>query len=406
GGTLVALAPNKAAYESLSAFISLCRRRSQKGEYQLLLHDLGLHLEHCLLIYLPAFIDTEEKSAQGNNTNHHTKAHHKTQQFLMGHPHLWVGYQRGHYGNDEQRYQLAYQTATLLNCPMVACGNVHMHSAARLPLQHTLTAIRHNTAVQQLGTQLAVNAECYLRPTQKLARLYPEPLLRETLNIADRCHFSLDELRYQYPQEIVPPGLAPQQYLRELVMQGARQRWPAAVPASIKKQIEKELALIKELAYEYYFLTVHDIVDFARQRNILCQGRGSAANSVVCYCLFITEVDPSRVAVLFERFISKERDEPPDIDVDFEHERREEVIQYIYKKYSRERAALAATVISYRSRSAIRDVGKALGFNSELTEKLSRSLGWWHKPAELEQQLCKAGLDIDINHPSLNTAYE
>ncbi|NNM11803.1 MAG: error-prone DNA polymerase [Pseudomonadales bacterium] len=404
--TLVVLAPNKSAYESLSAFISLCRRRSEKGEYQLLLRDLGLHLQHCLLIYLPALANAEHKAMQGNDKNSVTQARHQTQQLLASHQNIWVGYQRGYSSEDEQRYQLAYQTATLLNCPMVACGNVHMHSASRLPLQHTLTAIRHNTPVQQLGTQLASNAECYLRSLPKLAKLYPEPLLRETLNIADRCHFSLDELRYQYPQEVVPPGLKPYQYLRELVMQGAARRWPAAVPASIKKQIDKELALIKNLHYEYYFLTVHDIVDFARQRNILCQGRGSAANSVVCYCLFITEVDPSRVAVLFERFISKERDEPPDIDVDFEHERREEVIQYIYKKYSRERAALAATVISYRSRSAIRDVGKALGFNSELTEKLSRSLGWWHKPAELEQQLCKAGLDIDVNHPSLDTAYE
>ncbi|MBT8148935.1 MAG: PHP domain-containing protein, partial [Gammaproteobacteria bacterium] len=416
GSTLVALAANKQSYAALSAFISLCRRRSAKGEYCLLARDLGLHLEHCLLIYLPSPAvqaqpgqkNTRAQQPANNAAQQQTprEIEQAVQQMLASHSQLWVGYHRAYQHNDEQRYQLAFQAATLLNCPMVACGNVHMHSRARLPLQHTLTAIRHNTPLQQLGRQLASNAECYLRPLGTLARLYPEPLLRETLNIADRCYFSLDELRYQYPQEIVPPGLVPHQYLRQLVMRGAKQRWPAAVPASIKKQIDKELALIKQLHYEYYFLTVHDIVDFARQRNILCQGRGSAANSVVCYCLFLTEVDPSRVAVLFERFISKERDEPPDIDVDFEHERREEVIQYIYKKYSRERAALAATVISYRSRSAIRDVGKALGFNLELTEKLSRSLGWWHKPAELEQQLCKAGLDIDVNHPSLNTAYE
>ncbi|MGB5324471.1 MAG: error-prone DNA polymerase [Pseudomonadales bacterium] len=430
GGKLVALAPDKPGYESLSAFISLCRRRSEKGEYRFLTRDLGLHLEHCLLIYLPAFDNFEtgyfENISDKNNSSEtdaaangsHTastlqetqrqtqrQTQQLTQQLLSAHANLWVGYHRACRSDDEQRYQLAYQTATLLNRRMVACGNVHMHSATRLPLQHTLHAIRLNTPVQRLGVQLASNAEQHLRPLEKLARLYPEPLLRETLNIADRCHFSLAELRYQYPQEIVPPGLVPYQYLHQLVMQGANKRWPAAVPALIKKQIDRELALIKELRYEYYFLTVHDIVDFARQRGILCQGRGSAANSVVCYCLFITEVDPSRVSVLFERFISKERDEPPDIDVDFEHERREEVIQYIYKKYTRERAALAATVISYRSRSAIRDVGKALGFNSELTEKLSRSLGWWHKPAELEQQLCKAGLDIDINHPSLASTY-
>ena len=177
------------------------------------------------------------------------------------------------------------------------------------------------------------------------------------------CHFSLDTIRYEYPKEITPAGTSPSDYLRQLAFAGALKRWPKKTPPSVVALIEKELRLISEMAYESYFLTVFDIVQYAKSRGILCQGRGSAANSAVCYCLGITEVDPSKISLLFERFISKERNEPPDIDVDFEHERREEVIQYIYKKYGRDRAALAATVITYRLKSAVRDVGKALGFS-------------------------------------------
>lgn len=395
--TLIALATNKSRYQELSAFITLCRKRSIKGEYQLLLNDLNIHLEHCLLIYVPG---ANKNPLTSPNTSQ------DVQLLLSHHENLWVGYQRLYQHDDESRYQKAYQLATTMNKPMVACGNVHMHCHKRKPLQDTLTAIKKNTALSLLGNQLFSNSENYLRPLDKLKKIYPPALLNETLNIADRCHFSLEELRYEYPHELVPPNLKADQYLLQLVTQGANKRWNNQVPEKIQQQIKRELTLIKELNYEYFFLTVHDIVCFARQENILCQGRGSAANSVVCYCLFITEVDPSRIAVLFERFISKERNEPPDIDVDFEHERREEVIQYIYKKYSRERAALAATVISYRSRSAIRDVGKALGLNTQITEKLSRSLGWWDKPDELQQQFYKCGLDADINHPNLTHAYQ
>ncbi|HET7588500.1 MAG TPA: error-prone DNA polymerase, partial [Gammaproteobacteria bacterium] len=216
----------------------------------------------------------------------------------------------------------------------------------------------------------------------------------ETCVIAARCTFSLDELRYEYPEELVPAGLTPAAHLRALTAAGAIRRWPDGVPDGAREQIERELALIAELQYEPYFLTVHDIVNFARSRGILCQGRGSAANSVICFCLGITELDPAKSSLLFERFISKERAEPPDIDVDFEHERREEVIQYIYKKYSRERAALAATLITYHPRSAVRDVGKALGLDALQVGKLAKALQWWDGGVDLNR-LREAGLDPD-----------
>jgi error-prone DNA polymerase len=220
-------------------------------------------------------------------------------------------------------------------------------------------------------------------------------LLAETLRIAETIDFSLAELRYEYPDEVVPPGESPASYLRQLTEQGMQRRWPEGVPQKVIKLVEHELRLIAELNYESYFLTVYDIVAFARSKNILCQGRGSAANSAVCFCLGITEVDPNRMAMLVERFISKERNEPPDIDVDFEHERREEVIQYIYEKYGRERAALAATVITYRPRSALRDVGKVLGLSELQVGRLARSMQWWDGQRVDDSRVLEAGLDPD-----------
>src|SRR5690606_18915913 len=217
----------------------------------------------------------------------------------------------------------------------------------------------------------------------------------ESCRIAERCRFSLDELRYEYPEELVPPHLTPSECLRQLTYAGAAERWPDGIPDESRELIEKELALIRSLGYEYYFLTVQDIVQFARSRGILCQGRGSAANSAVCYCLHITEVDPSRMHLLFERFVNQERGEPPDIDVDFEHERREEVIQYIYKRYGRDRAALAATLITYRPRSAIRDVGKALGMGLDTVNLLAKSLAWWDNREALAERFAAVGLDPD-----------
>jgi error-prone DNA polymerase len=287
------------------------------------------------------------------------------------------------------------ESSALTAVPLVALGDVQMHLRSRKPLHDVLTATRVGQPLTGCGYALAPNAEQRLRSRLALARLYPEDLMRETLRVAERCTFSLDELRYQYPDEVVPAGETPASYLRRLAWEGAGRRWPQGVPASVHHQIEHELGLIGELKYEHYFLTVCDIVAFARAQGILCQGRGSAANSAVCYCLGVTEVDPARTAVLFERFISKERNEPPDIDVDFEHERREEVIQYLYTKYGRDRAALTAAVISYRPRSAIRDVGKALGFDEDTLSRLAKGLYWWDGKAIDAERLAEAGLQAD-----------
>ncbi len=248
--------------------------------------------------------------------------------------------------------------------PLVAAGDVHMHVRSRRRLQDVLTAVRLAKPVAACGRSLHPNGERHLRLRMRLAQAYPPELLAETLRLAQACRFSLDELRYEYPEELVPAGETPASWLRKLTDAGLEWRFPQGAPDHVRRLVEHELALIADLAYEPYFLTVHDIVRFARARGILCQGRGSAANSAVCYALGITEVDPARLSMLFERFISKERNEPPDIDVDFEHQRREEVIQYLYAKYGRDRAALAATVITYRAKSAVRDVGKALGLDA------------------------------------------
>jgi error-prone DNA polymerase len=241
-----------------------------------------------------------------------------------------------------------------------------MHRRSRRLLQDVLTATRHRCTVAEAGRRLFPNGERLLRALPVLQRLYPPELLAGTLRIAERCSFSLGSLRYDYPPELVPDGMAAGAYLRALTEAGAAGRWPGGVPAAVRSLLDKELALIAELRYEHYFLTVHDIVAYARKNDILCQGRGSAANSAVCYALGITEVDPARGIMLFERFISRERREPPDIDVDFEHERREEVIQYLYRKYGRERTALTAVVSCYRGRSARRDVARALGLDPAL----------------------------------------
>ena len=298
-------------------------------------------------------------------------------------------------GNDRGRLRelAAFAREHRLRC--VAAGDVHMHCRGRRALQDTLTAIRHGEPLTAMGRRLFANGERHLRPREQLARHYPRALLDESLAIAARCRFSLDELRYEYPHELVPDGHTPASWLRRLTEDGAARRYPTGVPDGVRRQLEHELRLIAELRFEFYFLTVHDIVRWAREQQILCQGRGSAANSAVCYCLRITEVNPAEQSVLFERFVSRERDEPPDIDVDFEHERREEVIQYIYRKYGRDRAALAATVITYRPRSAIRDVGKALGMSLDQVDGLSRSLHWWEQREQIPERLAAVGLSAD-----------
>ncbi|PLW83861.1 error-prone DNA polymerase [Kineobactrum sediminis] len=391
GIRLVALVPSRAAYSELSGLITLARRRSPKGEYQVALRDVVFHLKRCLLIWLP---ECREGTGVGGGipASDAVELGYGQQLARLCRGRVWLGVTHLLGNNEVARYRRLHALAQTLELPMVACGNVHMHSARRKRLHDVFTALRHNTTVARLGRRRLGNSQQHLRQLAKLEQLYPPELLAATLDIAGRCNFSLDELRYEYPEEVVPAGQTATAYLRRLVEEGCTVRWPQGVPAPIRERIEYELALVAELNYEYYFLTVYDIVRFARDRGILCQGRGSAANSVVCYCLFITEVSPEQVSLLFERFISRERDEPPDIDVDFEHERREEVIQYIYEKYSRKRAALAATVITWRSRSAVRDVGKALGLDAVFVDDLARSLAWWDRSADLAKRFAEQGV--------------
>ncbi|WCP66167.1 error-prone DNA polymerase [Vibrio tubiashii] len=375
---VVLLCPNREAYAELCRIITNARRRSEKGSYQLSEWDL-MSAKHCLILWLPS----------------HTSSDHKWGNWLAQHHQhrLWLGIQRHLKSDDKQYLEHCEQLAQEIQLPISACGGVLMHTATRLPLQHTLTAIQSGCSVNELGDQRLTNTERSLRSPEKLAKLFKPEWLQESVNIAERCEFSLGDLQYEYPSELVPDGYTPMSYLTALVEYGKKLRFPEGVPSDIQATIDKELKLIDELNYPFYFLTIHDIVMFAKRRHILYQGRGSAANSVVCYCLEITSVDPRQISVLFERFISAERDEPPDIDVDFEHERREEVIQYIYQKYGRERAALAATVISYRFKSAVRDVGKALGIEESQLDyfiknvnRRDRALGWQAQIVELGLQ--------------------
>lgn len=377
---LILLASNRQAYGQISSIISKLRKRSKKGSYYLTLDDLQVGLSDCIGIWVCEGQSIEKLSEIGA----------RLQQLI---PHLWIGLGLFHDGQDLSKTANALTLSTALKLPIVAINDVHTHCPERQGLQDIVTAIRLGTNIQNLGYQGFCNAERTLRPIPDLQQLYPDEMLTQTMVIAELCLFNMDELRYEYPEDLVPPHLTPKAYLRQLTYDGASMRWPQGVPEDTVALIEKELELIGQLRYEHYFLTVQDIVQFARSQHILCQGRGSAANSAVCYCLFITEVDPARMHLLFERFVSMERQEPPDIDVDFEHERREEVIQYIYKRYGRDRAALAATLITYRPRSAIRDVGKALGLDSGVLDLLSKSLAWWDKQVALDERLRSIGLD-------------
>lgn len=391
GPLLVALANDRQGYGSLCRLITRARRQAPKGEYRLSSSDLFELLEpsHVSLLWAPAWSEFQSKSQkEGCDTFASELQQHYAGSAWLAVELLRDGTERGH-------LQRARDLSVRSGLPLVAAGGVCMHRRERRRLHDALTAIRLRTTVDAAGLALLPSGERHLRERARLARLYPPELLQETLAIAKRCRFSLDELRYEYPRELVPESYTPASWLRTLVERGASKRWDHT-PAPVQKLIEHELALIAELGYEPYFLTVYDIVDFARQRGILCQGRGSAANSVVCYCLGITEVDPSRMSVLFERFISRERNEPPDIDVDFEHERREEVIQYLYSKYGRHRAALAATVISYRPRSTLRDLGRALGFDPIVIESLAKSASRWDRSIDIERlELPAQAGDID-----------
>jgi len=366
GCRLVALAHNLTGWGNLCEFITAARCVASKGHYRVSWHSSDFTLlQDCELLL------SFDRSTQRAITFEAISAHCIRARTLFG-ARVWLAVELRLGLDDALWLHQLQQASRLTGLPLVAAGDVHMHVRSRKPMQDVMTAVRLGQPVQACGFALQANAEAHLRSRERLARIHAPDLLAATLTIAGRCQFNLDELRYQYPLEAVLPGLTPAQTLRRFTYEGASRRYPSGIPASVQQQIEHELALIAELKYEMYFLTVHDIVAFARSKNILCQGRGSAANSAVCYCLGVTEVDPSRIDMLFERFISRERNEPPDIDVDFEHQRREEVIQYIYAKYGRDRAALTATVISYRPRSALRDVGRALGIDEALISALSK----------------------------------
>jgi error-prone DNA polymerase len=381
GPKLVLLCENKSGYTALCRSITQGRRASKKGEYKLLRADVAAGMPDVLALWIPENEPDLEHGRWVKNVFDNR---------------AWIAVELHRGPDDAKRLRDLQRIGAELGLPLVATGDVHMHVRARLPLQHTLTAIRHRTTITQAGPLLFPNAERHLRKRVELAALYPRELLDETLRIAERCNLDLKEaVQYHYPAELVPKGHTPATWLRELTERGLRWRWPEGVPEKVSERIESELELIAYKKFEAFFLTVHDVVRYARSQGILCQGRGSAANSAVCYALGITEVNPAESELLMERFISRERDEPPDIDVDFEHERREEVIQYIYKKYGRERAALAATVICYRGKSAARDVGKAMGLIPEQVDQLSRAVGWWDGASALDQRLRERGFDPD-----------
>ncbi len=387
--TLVVLPHNLDGWGNLCEFITAARAKAVKGDYQVTWAGSDLaSLRNCEVLLVPPR-GMPFEALWGF-------CHHA--QGLFG-ARLWLVLALLHGLDDDLwRHQLE-QVSRHSGVPLVATGHVHMHVRSRKPLQDVITAVRLGRPVAECGFDLQPNAEAHLRARLRLAGIYAPELLQATLRVAARCTFNLEELRYQYPQETVLPGLTASQTLRQFTYEGMSQRYPQGIPAAVQAQVEHELDLIAELHYEMYFLTVYDIVRFARERHILCQGRGSAANSAVCYCLGVTEVDPARMNVLFERFISRERNEPPDIDVDFEHQRREEVIQYIYAKYGRERAAITGVVVTYRPKSAIRDVGKALGIPESLVDAFAKQHRWFDGVMRLEQSLIEtldnAGLSAE-----------
>ncbi|NPC56757.1 error-prone DNA polymerase [Caenimonas soli] len=386
GFRLVALPHNVTGWGNLCEFITAARREAKKGEYTVSRGNSDFKLlDECEILVVPSRTDADAMEIAAWAKSWFGSRAWLAVELLLGlDDALWL--------------DTLQRASAATGVPLVAAGDVHMHVRSRKALQDVITAVREGKAVDECGLALQASAERHLRPRVRLGGIYPPELLANTLVVAARCNFSLESIKYQYPMETVPQGMTPAQALRQFTIEGAARRYPAGVPWKVRRQLVHELRLIADCRYEMFFLTVHDIVRFARSQKILCQGRGSAANSAVCYCLHVTEVDPSRAQLLFERFISKERKEPPDIDVDFEHERREEVIQYIYQKYGRDRAAIAAVVASYRSRSAIRDVGKALGIPPALVDAFAKEHYWFDEEGLQVERLCEraaeAGVDV------------
>jgi error-prone DNA polymerase len=493
GVKLVLLATDRASYGNLSQLITRGRRQATKGTYVLSRDDVLAFAGGLLALWVPCDVSPRRRETDGTEDADAPATARWVAATFPGN--AWIAVELFARAGDRARLTRYAELSRTSGLPQAAAGDVHMHTRARRALQDTLTAIRVKKPIAECGYALYPNGERHLRARARLATIYPPALLAETTAIAQRCTFSLDELRYEYPEEIVPPGATPASHLRKLVEEGLARRYgrgaphpnplPASgareqvvptrevqehvamkspsprhrgegwgegrkagsestflchseavassaeesvvaagppriadpsvaprddtaqgnrsleseagvrFPADVRDLVEHELALIAELKYEPYFLTVHDIVAFARSQGILCQGRGSAANSAVCYALGITEVDPARMSMLFERFISRERNEPPDIDVDFEHQRREEVMQYVYAKYGRDRAALAATLITYRAKSAVRDVGKALGLDLAQVDRLAGAFAWWDGREMKPERIREAGFEPD-----------
>ncbi len=403
---VVLLAIDRIGYATLCGLLTLGKRRAEKGDCHLLLADLATNAEHLLACIplvqrqRPTVSSVQLKSAdqrlvsgQGGETWMQLASLHTYRELFGDRVYALAELPAG--PDDASRLSRSAHLAKEARLPLVAAGDVHYHIPQRQALSDVLTAVRCGCTVAEAGRRIFSNAQRHLKPIDEIADNFagfPDAIAR-TVEVAERCHFSLDELRYEYPEELAPAGETPLAYLRRLAEKGAQERYPHGVPERVRQLLAHELALIEELHYEAYFLTVWDLVRFARSRGILCQGRGSAANSVVCYCLGITSVDPERLDVLFERFVSKERDEAPDIDVDFEHERREEVLQYVYEKYGRERAAMTAEVISYCGRSAVRDVAKALGLSLDRIDHLAKHLDGRHHGPDLGACFREVGLD-------------
>jgi len=416
GPPILLWAPDRAAYADLSRLITIGRRRATKGECWLSIDDIAKYSHRLLAGVLPCFpgdrlrtdhIDQDHPSYDWHFGNRNSEfrpptsgmpwelAMHRYRETFGDRAYLMASLYRS--VDDGWRIEQLKRLAASTRLPLVAAGDVLYHTRARLPLHDVLTAIKHRTTVASAGDLLLPNADRHLQTIEHRQAAFAQlaGAVERTREIADRCDFCLSQLRYEYPEELAPAGQQPIEYLRDLTIAGAANRYPTGVPAKVQTLIDHELKLISDLRYEAYFLTVWDLVRFARSRGILCQGRGSAANSAVCYSLGVTSVDPETTDLLFERFISKERNEAPDIDVDFEHERREEVLQYLYQKYGRDRAGLAATVITYRTRSAVRDVGKALGLSLDRVDALAKHVEGHSSGSNLSSKMRDVGIDPD-----------
>ncbi|MBO66789.1 MAG: error-prone DNA polymerase [Acidiferrobacteraceae bacterium] len=393
GLKILILAKNNLGYSNLTRLITLTRSAAPKGKYLITKDNIeNSTLTNCLFIICcnAHFGNKNDLKDRYNNLRHNFLWLNSLFPGLV-----WIATQQSINGFDLDHLTYLKRISKIDNAPLVATGNVCMHIRDRQKVQDVMTAIRLKKTIYESHHQLNSNSERHLRNLNLLRNLYPIEMLSETINIADQCSFTLDALDYSYPDEFTPESLNKDIYLRRLTIQGMNNRWPNGASLPIQAQIDIELELIKDLSYESYFLTVYDIVQFAKSQNILCQGRGSAANSVVCYCLGITEVDPTHINLLFERFLSRERNKPPDIDIDFEHERREEVVQYIYAKYGKDHAALTSAVVRYRPKSAIRDVSKALGLEQKTVDQLTKNISWLDGKDVSIEQLQEDRVDTD-----------